>query len=110
MVKNNLPQWRRHLFTINTFAKISVRRYFRDRVAIFFTVAFPLIFLVVFGSFSKSNDVSFHVGLINNSNTQYAQKFVNELNDSKTFKVDKEATNLDIAKDKMSRSEIDATL
>ena len=98
------------LFTIRTFAKISVRRYFRDRVAIFFTVLFPLIFLFVFGSFSKNNDVSFHIGLINQSGSQFAQKFAADTRSNKLFKVDPQVTNLQNAKEKMSRSEIDATL
>src|SRR5580765_8913676 len=98
------------LFTVLTFAKISVRRYFRDRVAIFFTVLFPLIFLFVFGSFSKHDDVSFHIGLINQSSSQFSQKFVNQITQNKLYKVDAEANTLDKAKDKMSRGEIDATL
>lgn len=102
-----MPKW---LFTILVFAKISIRRYFRDRIAIFFTVLFPLIFLFVFGSFSKSNDVNFHIGLINQSNSQFSQQFVKDTKNNKMFKVDKEVTNLDTAKTKMSRSEIDATV
>ena len=102
-----MPKW---LFTILVFAKISIRRYFRDRVAIFFTVLFPLIFLMVFGSFSKGNDVSFHIALINQSHSQFAQKFASDTKSSKMFKVDETVTTLDQAKGKMSRSEIDATL
>ena len=97
-------------FTIVTFAKISIRRYFRDRVALFFTVLFPLIFLFVFGSFSKSNDVSFHIALINRSYSQFSQKFVSDAENSKTFKVDKDTTTLSQAKDKMARSDIDAAV
>lgn len=102
-----MPKW---LFTILVFAKISVRRYFRDRLAIFFTVLFPLIFLFVFGSFSKSNDVSFHIALINQSHSQYSQKFVSQAEANKMFKIDDSITDLDHAQKKMSRSEIDATL
>lgn len=98
------------LFTILTFARVSVRRYFRDRVALFFTVAFPLIFLIIFGSFSKSSDVSFHVGLINQSHSQFATQFSQSIKKNKVFKVDQEVNNLSEAKAKMSRSEIDATI
>jgi len=102
-----MPKW---LFTILVFAKISIRRYFRDKLAIFFTVLFPLIFLVVFGSFSKNNDVSFHIGLINQSHSQFAQKFVSDTKSNKMFKIDPQVSNLSEAKSKMSRGEIDATL
>jgi ABC-2 type transport system permease protein len=102
-----MPKW---LFTILIFAKISIRRYFRDRVAIFFTVMFPLIFLFVFGSFSKGNDVNFHIGLVNQSSSQFSQKFVKDTKANKMFKVDETVQTLDQAKTKMSRSEIDATV
>ena len=105
-----LPPWRRSLFTVGVFAKVSIKRYFRDRVAIFFTVLFPLIFLFVFGSLGKNNNVSFHIGLINQSGTAFAQKFVSNTKASGTFKIDSTVTNLSQAKAKMSRSEIDATL
>lgn len=102
-----MPKW---LFTILVFAKISIRRYFRDRVAIFFTVLFPLIFLFIFGSFSKNNDMSFHIALINQSKTTFAQKFANDISQSKTFKINPNITDLNLAKEKMSRSEIEATV
>src|SRR5438132_12624742 len=102
-----MPKW---LYTVLIFAKISVRRYFRDRLAIFFTIAFPLIFLLIFGSFSKSNSVSFHIGLINQSQSPFAQKFVSQTKNNKMFKVNNAVNNLNVAKEKMGRSEIDATL
>ena len=102
-----MPKW---LFTILVFAKISVLRYFRDRVAIFFTILFPLIFLVVFGSFSKSNNVSFHIGLVCQSNSQFARKFVADTKSNKMFKIDNTVNDLAAANAKMSRSEIDATV
>jgi ABC-2 type transport system permease protein len=102
---------KKSIYTIFTFAKISTRRYFRDKTAIFFTVLFPLIFLFVFGSFSKGgNDISFHVALINQSNSEFSKKFVEQTKNSKTFKVDETVTSLDQAKEKMSRSEVDATI
>ena len=99
------------LFTIITFAKVSIRRYFRDRVALFFTVVFPLIFLFIFGGiFGKNSDTSFHVALINQSNTAFAQKIDNQLSNQKVFKVDPNIKTLQQAQDKMSRSEIDAAI
>lgn len=101
---------KKSLATVGVFAKISVKRYFRDKVAIFFTVLFPLIFLFVFGSFSRNSDVSFSIALINQSQSQYSQQFVDGIKSSKIFKVDDSITSLDQAKEKMSRSEIDAAL
>jgi ABC-2 type transport system permease protein len=107
--KTTSPKYRQ-LFTVLTYAKISLRRYFRDKVAIFFTIAFPLIFLLVFGLTSKNNDITFHIGLLNQSQSQFSKKFVQQIKNSKTYKVDESVTNLSEAQAKMGRSEIDATL
>ena len=40
---------KRSLYTVWVFFRINTRRFFRDKLAIFFTVVFPLIFLFVFG-------------------------------------------------------------
>ncbi|HSX45077.1 MAG TPA: ABC transporter permease [Candidatus Saccharimonadales bacterium] len=102
---------RKSLFTIWVTAKIGVRRYFRDRLAIFFTVIFPLIFLFIFGGlFGKDNKVSFNVALINQSHSQFAQQFVKDANTNKLFKIKPDITTLDAAKARMSRSEIDAAI
>ena len=65
----------------------------------------------MFGSLnSGSGNVSFNVAIINHSKSQFAADFVKQSQDSKILKVHKEVTTLDIAKDKMSRSELDATI
>jgi ABC-2 type transport system permease protein len=100
------------LLAISTFARVSVRRYFRDRVAIFFTVVFPLIFLFVFGGiFGRNSSSSLHVALINQSSQPYAAKIANQIkNQPKLFKVDPSVASLDQANEKLSRSEIDAAI
>ncbi|HWZ65208.1 MAG TPA: ABC transporter permease [Patescibacteria group bacterium] len=101
----------RKLFTVYVFAKINTSRYFRDVVAIFFTVAFPLILLFVFGGiFGKASDLSFKVALINQSNSQFAQSFVNDSKAQKVLKVNSDITSLDQAKEKMTRGELDAAI
>lgn len=101
----------RKLFTVFVFAKINTLRYFRDATAIFFTVAFPLIFLFVFGGiFGKGSDLSFKVALINQSHSQFAQNFVDNAKTQKVLKVNSDITTLDQAKEKMSRSELDAVI
>lgn len=101
----------RSLYTILTFVKINTRRFFRDRVALFFTIGFPLIFLFVFGGLnSGGGDVSFSVAVINRADNEFAGQFVDQLRSSKILKIDEEAMTLDDARDKMSRSEIDAAI
>lgn len=99
------------LYTIVTMAKINTRRVFRDKVALFFTIGFPLIFLFVFGGLNSGNkDISFKVAVINESQSSAAQDFVKGATENKVLKVDQEISTLDQAKDKMSRSELDAAI
>lgn len=103
MKKALLPVW--------VFAKVGVRRALRDKTAIFFIFLFPLIFLFVFGGiFGQSNDVSFRIALVNQSNSDYSQTYVKNLKDNKIFKVDTEVSSLEGAKEKMSRGQLDAAV
>lgn len=102
---------RQKLFTVWAFFTINIRRLFRDRLALFFTFLFPLIFLFVFGGLnSHNNDVSFKVAIINKSDSQFARNFADQLSNQKALKVNKEITTFDAANEKMSRSELDATI
>ncbi|HUD03797.1 MAG TPA: ABC transporter permease [Patescibacteria group bacterium] len=102
---------KKSFYTIITFARLNTKRYFRDRLAIFFTVVFPLIFLVIFGSlFHNTSNVSFKVALINQSSSPYSQQIVAQANKTKVLKIDPKVQTLSSAKEKMKRSELDATL
>lgn len=99
------------LLPVIVFAKIDIRRLFRDKVAIFFVFAFPLIFLFIFGTLNNGNtDVKFKVGLVNQSQSEFSKSFADQIKNNKTFDVDQEITNLDQAREKMNRSEVDATI
>lgn len=109
MANNN--SFKRSMYTVGTFVKINTRRFFRDKLAIFFTVGFPLIFLFVFGGLnSGSKDLSFNIALINESQSSFAQDFVKKAEEGGVLKITKDVTTLDSAKDRMSRSEIDAAI
>ena len=99
------------LFTVATFVRINTKRFFRDKLAIFFSVIFPLIFLFVFGSFkSGNNNVSFRVALINESGSSFAKDFVKQAKDSGVYKIDDSAMTLDQAKELMTKSQLDAAI
>lgn len=102
---------KKKLLPITTFARIDIKRLFRDKVAIFFVFVFPLIFLMIFGSiFNSDNNVSFRVGLLNNSQTEFAKQFEQQLRNTDVLKIDAEITNLDLANEKMNRGQLDATI
>lgn len=94
-----------------TFARIDIKRLFRDKVGIFFVFIFPLIFLFVFGGlFGGDNNVSFKVALLNQSNSEFATQFIADVKDTEAIKIDEKVTTLEQAKEKMNRGEIEATI
>jgi ABC-2 type transport system permease protein len=102
---------KKSLYSVIVFAKISIRRYFRDKTALFFTIAFPLIFLFIFGGiFGHNANVSFRVALFNQSSTPVAASFAHGIKSSNTFKLKTGISDLAAAKQQMSRSEIDAAI
>lgn len=102
---------KKSMYTVLAFVKINTRRFFRDKLALFFSIGFPLIFLFVFGSLnSGSGGASFDVALINSSDSAIAKEFVQQAKENDVLKVDESVTNLDEAKDKMSQSQLDAAI
>ncbi len=101
---------KRWLYTVSVFARLNTRRFFRDRVALFFGIAFPLIFLFVLGAISSnSSGVSFDVAVINQSDTTAARQFVDATGKNEVFDVDK-TTSLKEASEKLSRSQLDGII
>ena len=50
------------------------KQFFRDKTAVFFTFAFPLIFIGIFGMvFGGGETVSYKIGLVNNDNSAHGQ-------------------------------------
>jgi|SRR5579884_230619 len=108
--KKPLGPVQRKFFTIWVFFVVNIKRLFRDGTALFFTFMFPLIFLFVFGSFSKNSGTNFHVAIINQSHSPLAKAYVHGLESSKIFKIDKSDTTLAQAKDRISKSQIDGII
>lgn len=102
---------KKSLRTVFTFSRLNAKRFFRDKLAIFFTVVFPLIFLLIFGLMYRDNSsISFKVALINESTTTYATNFVEQSEQNDLLKIDKNITTLDAAQEKMMRGELDVAL
>lgn len=109
--KKPLGAWQRKFYTVWVFFVIQLRRLFRDRLALFFTFLFPLIFLFVFGGiFGKNQSSRFSVAIINQSHTAFATQFVRQAEGEKSLKIDPSVTTLSAANEKMGRGELDATI
>ena len=99
------------LLPVIIFAKIDTRRLFRDKMAIFFTFLFPLIFLFIFGGiFGSSGTISFDVAIINQSESEFAKGFAEGAKDDTLFKVRDDITTRQQAEEEMSRSQIDVAI
>lgn len=99
------------LYTVLVFTRLNTRRFFRDKLAIFFGILFPLIFLFVFGGISgNGNNVSFKVALINQSDTKVAQDFAEQIRKNDVLKVDSKTTTLAEANEKLAKSQIDSII
>lgn len=99
------------LLPVFVFAKIDIRRLFRDKIAIFFTFLFPLIFLFIFGGiFGQDSDVSFNVALIDNADSSFSKDFTKKLKDGEVIKVSSDLSTRSQADAAMERSQIDAIM
>lgn len=99
------------IYTVAIFSKLSTKRFFRDRLALFFGILFPLIFLFVFGALTNSNNkVSFEVAIINQSKSPYAQAVVKSIESQKIYKVDHTVSTLSQAESKMDKNELDGAI
>ena len=101
---------KQRLFTVWVFFVINLKRVFRDRLALFFTFLFPLIFLFVFGSLSRNGQLTLRIALVNESHTKFAQTYVSELEHNKVFSINKSATTMSQAYQSMSRGEVDTAV
>jgi len=111
MDKDNTQSLSQQLRTVYVFTKLSTRRFFRDRLAQFFSILFPLIFLFVFGSLNNGNkNVTFNVALINESKSTIAARLTDGLQSSSNFKINKSLTTLAAAEDKMGKNQLDGVI
>jgi len=84
----------------------SLKMYFRNVTAVFFTMFIPIILVIIFGLLnSGDNSGSIHIALTNNSKTELASKFEDSLKNIKAFKVD-EMSQKD-ARDQLGKGKVD---
>lgn len=109
--KKQLSGWQQRFYTVIVFTKLSTKRFFRDKLAIFFTVLFPLIFLFVFGALTSSNNkVSFKVAVINQSHSVLSNQVVKIIKSQKVYKIDPTIKTLVEAKNKMDNNQLDSAI
>ena len=99
------------LLPVITYARVDIKRLFRDKVGIFFIFVFPLIFLLVFGSlFGGDQDISFSVVVENESDSEFALGFVEQIDENEIFEVDRDIVNDTDGLEAIRRGSIDAII
>lgn len=102
---------KKKLFTVFIFAKLNTKRFFRDRLAIFFTVLFPLIFLFVFGGIFGGNTApKFNVAVINQSSTPFSEEYIETLRGTGFLDISSVNESKDMVIEKMNKSQLDGAL
>jgi ABC-2 type transport system permease protein len=72
----------------NKLLLAAFKQFFRDRTALFFTFAFPLLFMLIFGlAFSGEQDVQYDIGLVNNDTSSIGQSISQSLSKISIFKI-----------------------
>ncbi|HEX79447.1 MAG TPA: ABC transporter permease [Dehalococcoidia bacterium] len=65
-----------------------LKQFFRDRTALFFTFAFPIFFIFIFGwVFSGAGDMSYKIGLTNNDETSVGDSISQMLHQIPIFEI-----------------------
>lgn len=67
--------------------KASMKMYYRNKGAIFFSLLFPVALLSIFGFLSKGGGTSIQIALTNHSSTEVSKQFAESLKKIKAFNV-----------------------
>lgn len=76
---------------MRAFQKLTVaafKQFFRDKTALFFTFAFPILFMLIFGLvFSSDEDVSYKIGVVHSSDSPMTDALTQSLKAIPIFEV-----------------------
>jgi ABC-2 type transport system permease protein len=73
--------------TTITMARTLLKILSRDRQAIFFTLFFPITFMVIFGIASSGDEDPLRIGVVDRANNEFSQRFVESLERQDLFDV-----------------------
>jgi ABC-2 type transport system permease protein len=96
---------------ILAFTKANLLGYCRDKVYIFFMLVLPVMFLLIFGMMYRNEFSSFRVAVFNESKTEFASRFVEEMTSEEDGVIDKkDVKDRADAEEKLIRGELDAII
>lgn len=90
----------------------NIKMIVRNKQALFWTLVFPLIFLVIFGLFDMDSFGSSKILVVDEANTETSQKIVSGFKEVENFKIETstEASRLDEARSRLKKNELDFIL
>lgn len=92
--------------SLKSLTVASVKMYFRNVTAVFFTLFIPVLLIGIFGLLNTgSSSGNIHIGLTNHSQTQLAQTYVGAIKKVSAFKVDEISEA--VARDKLGKGKLD---
>ncbi len=95
--------------TIGSLYVASIKEFMRDRAAIIWTLAFPLIFIVLFGVIFNGNSApNYTVGLVNEDNGPVSQQLVSVFKQVPSFKI--QTGTRDAQLDKLKQGQVDMVI
>src|SRR6185437_3888435 len=96
--------------TIRSLYVASIKEFIRDRAAIIWTLAFPLIFIVLFGVIFGGNggSANYTVGIVNEDNGAVSQQLEGAFKKFPSFKV--ETGNRATELDKLKQGQVDMVI
>lgn len=92
-----------------TLTVASIKMYFRNRSAVFFTLFIPVMFILIFGAFNSTKQSSFKLDVVNLSSSQLGKTFAQNLEGNKDV-FNATENNLDAAKDRLDKGKTDLIL
>lgn len=95
----------RNFNALRSLTIASIKMYFRNTAALFFTMFVPIAFIGVFGLLSKSEGIKLTLDITNQSNSVLSRNIVEAIKNVKTFQVSE--TSQQDAADKLSKGKLD---
>lgn len=108
MAKRKITESTRWLTAFRSLTVASTKMYMRNYTALFFTLFFPILLIIVFGYLFKNNSFSTKIALTNYSQNQLAKQTVETLKKVEAFKITEMSESE--ARDQLGKGKIDSQI
>lgn len=88
----------------------SLKTYLRDRQALFWTIFFPVMFVVLFGLFKFERMGTSHIAVIDQAKSDESSKFIKELKKIDILKIHQDEEDKTKAKESLKKGDLDFVL